>query len=143
MIVKIVIRFPPYTLAFGIDTVSPAIVIWHAARIDQYDKEANDLALLTEQKEKEELREKAIIKDLEYKRKMVRYHDDRMKEKELKERNSRVTCINQNKGNLSPKWEEPYIIKEIMRIGVYHLAYEDGQEAARTWHPDNLCKFYQ
>lgn len=133
--VKLTSGFPPYTLAFGINAVSLAKLVWPIARIDQYNDEANDQALLTEQEGREELREEADIKDLEYKRKFVRYHNNCVKAKGFKEgdlvlRNTRVMGINQTKGKLPPKWEGLYVIKVIVQIGTYHLAYEDGQEFA-------------
>lgn len=64
-----------FTLGFGINAVAPTELVWSIARIDCYNTEANKAALLTKQEEKEELKEQALIKDLEYKRKMTRYHD--------------------------------------------------------------------
>lgn len=104
--------------------------------------------MLVELEEKEEQREQALIKGLEYKRKMAKYHDAHITEKGFKEgelvlRNAQIKCISQTKGKLYPKWEGPYVLKEVIQLGTHRLTYKDGEEVTRTWHIDNLCKFFQ
>jgi len=139
---------PPFTLAFGIDAVSPAELVWPTPRIIKFSPSANEEALLAEQDAREELREQALIREMKYKRAMARYHDAWVSLKQLRPgdlvlRNAKITGVNQTKGKLSPKWEGPYVVQSEVRPGTYTLAYEDGQVLPRTWHADNLTKFRQ
>lgn len=61
---------PPFTLTFGIDALAPVELEWPIARIDNYDEESNVASMLMEHDEREEIREHALLKELEYKRKM-------------------------------------------------------------------------
>lgn len=80
------VRTPPFTLAFGIDTIALTELIRLTTRICNYNKENNDTTLLMEHVEREEMREHAILKELEYKRKMAQYHDTHISGKGLKEK---------------------------------------------------------
>lgn len=50
--------------------------------------------------------------------------------------------IDQDKGKLSSKREDPYVIQKEKRPRTYKLAYKDEKALERMWHTDNLCKYY-
>lgn len=45
------------------------------------------------------------------------------------------------KGKLTPNWEAPYKIREILNNGAYKLENLDGVEMPRAWNVSSL-KFY-
>jgi hypothetical protein len=43
---------------------------------------------------------------------------------------------------LSPPWEGPFIIHEVLRPGTYKIQYEDGTVVTNAWNIEHLCSFY-
>lgn len=130
-------------MVFCIEVVAITEQVWPTARITSYIEQDNDKALIMECDTVEEKWERELIKEMEYKRKMARYHDQHTKSKDLVLRNARIMGIDQKKIKLSPKWEGSYMVHKKVRPGTYRLSYEDGQVIDCTWHLDNLNKFYQ
>src|SRR6185312_1307007 len=68
----------------------------------------------------------------------------------------RVRCRDLNKGDLvlrlqqdirgrhklSPPWEGPYIIDEVLKLGTYKLANENGEVLTNAWNIQHLRRFY-
>lgn len=44
---------------------------------------------------------------------------------------------------LSPKWERPYVIREVIEIVAYIIAHLDGRPIQNTWNTLHLKKYYQ
>ena len=49
-----------------------------------------------------------------------------------------------NKGGhkLTPPWEGPYIIAQVLKSGTYKLANEKGEILTNAWNIEQLCRFY-
>lgn len=73
----------PYALTFGIEAVAPAELVWPTARIEQFQPKENDKAILLESEYRKERREEATLRDLTYKQKVARYHNESVPEKNL------------------------------------------------------------
>jgi hypothetical protein len=43
---------------------------------------------------------------------------------------------------LSPPWEGPFIIHEVLQLGTYKIQYEDGRVVSNAWNIEHLCPFY-
>lgn len=103
--------------------------------------------MMLKQEKLEEIREASHMKEIKYKRKFERYYNSKVRAKgllkdDLALRNVQLTGVEQNKGKLSPNWEEPYIIKEVIKDGTFILMESNGEKLPRTWHSDSLRKFY-
>nr|GFC66411.1 reverse transcriptase domain-containing protein [Tanacetum cinerariifolium] len=48
----------------------------------------------------------------------------------------------EDRGNLGPKWEGPYEVKEALGKGAYKLRDRNGNILPRTWNIYNLKKCY-
>lgn len=83
--VKTPSRFSPFTLAFRIEVVALVELGWTIMRVDNFNKEENDTAMLLEQEETEEKRERATSWEMKYKRKMAKYHHSSVMPKKLKQ----------------------------------------------------------
>ena len=44
---------------------------------------------------------------------------------------------------LSPNWEGPYRVTEVLHRGAYRLEELDGKPIPRTWNAQNLRMYYQ
>jgi hypothetical protein len=43
---------------------------------------------------------------------------------------------------LTPPWEGPYIVAEVLKLGTYKLANEKGEVFANAWNIQQLRRFY-
>ena len=43
---------------------------------------------------------------------------------------------------LSPHWEGPYIMADVLRPGTYKLQTSDGQVLTNVWNIEQLRRFY-
>ena len=43
---------------------------------------------------------------------------------------------------LSPPWEGPYVVAEVLRLGTYKLKTIDGEVFNNAWNIKQLCCFY-
>jgi hypothetical protein len=53
-----------------------------------------------------------------------------------------ILSITKDRHKLSPLWEGPYIIAQIMHSGAYRLKDSDGNLLTNTWNIENLRIFY-
>ena len=56
-----------------------------------------------------------------------------------------VLCLvqsNKNHHKLSPPWEGPYVIMEVLRPGTYKLKTIDGEVFINAWNIEQLRHFY-
>ena len=45
------------------------------------------------------------------------------------------------KHKLSPPWEGPYTVTEVIRLGTYRLKDDNGNVLTNTWNIEQLCCF--
>lgn len=128
--------------------MTPCELVWPTARIVAYE-EVNNKEKLSENLEIiENVRENAELKEAAYKRRIERVFNRRIRKEKLAPgdlvlRNTRLTLTEQSKGKLSQNWEGPYIIKEEWKTGTFKLVKEDGIPVPRTWHANNLRRYFQ
>jgi hypothetical protein len=53
----------------------------------------------------------------------------------------RVQC-SKDGHKLSPPWEGPFIIHEVLRPGTYKIQHEDGRVVTNAWNIEHLRPFY-
>lgn len=80
--------------------------------------------LLNNEEVQEELREEAQKKEFKYKRAMAWYCNKKFNLqtftlKDLALRNAHLNNLEWEKGKLVSKWEDPYVIQEEIRPGMY------------------------
>jgi hypothetical protein len=49
---------------------------------------------------------------------------------------------NKDQHKLSPPWEGPFIIHEVLRLGTYKIQYEDGRVVTNAWNIEHLRPLY-
>jgi hypothetical protein len=54
----------------------------------------------------------------------------------------RLIQSNKDRHKLSPPWEGPFIIAEVLRPGTYRVQTADGEVFTNTWNIEQLCHFY-
>ena len=92
----------------------------------------------------EERRDAAAIRVARYQQSMRRYHSRNIRERTLNPGDLVLRRIQkmQNKNKLSPIWEGPFVVAEVLRPGTFKLAQEDGTPVPHLWNILHLKKFY-
>nr|GEW62291.1 hypothetical protein [Tanacetum cinerariifolium] len=94
----------------------------------------------------EERREVASIKEADYKQKLERCYNKRVRSSTFKP-GTYVPRLNsaskaEFQGKMRPTWEGPYVVKKAYGDGAYKLETLSGSLIDRTWNRSNLRKFY-
>ncbi|KAK8934446.1 hypothetical protein KSP39_PZI014383 [Platanthera zijinensis] len=95
----------------------------------------------------EELRELASIRQEEVKRRMSRYFDKHVRVKQFEKGDLVLKKVDAagrgaSVGKLNPNWEGPFIVKEVLKSGGYHLQDVNGTPLDRARSGDDLKRFY-
>ncbi|XP_077252557.1 uncharacterized protein LOC143891950 [Tasmannia lanceolata] len=132
----------PFNLSFGTEAVILVDVGTPSARISNFNEQLNGDGLRANLDLLEEAREESRIRVAAYKQKVSRYHDSKIRPREFRVRDLvlRKAAISQPKkaGKLSPTWEGPYRVKEVIRPGSYRLETLEEQLLPHAWNPKNL-----
>ncbi|XP_065026171.1 uncharacterized protein LOC135650616 [Musa acuminata AAA Group] len=137
----------PYNLAFGNEAVLPAEVEITTPRTESYDEGTSADRLRAGLDLLEERRADAHLKALSYKRVIARIYNRRVRPRpirlgDLVLRRAEVSNPTRAHGKLTPKWEGPYRVVEIVRPGTYRLVTLAGCSLPRTWNAQNIKKFF-
>ena len=54
----------------------------------------------------------------------------------------RLIQSNKNCHKISPPWEGPYVIVEVLQLGTYKLRTIDGEVFVNAWNIEQLRRFY-
>ncbi|XP_077247223.1 uncharacterized protein LOC143886939 [Tasmannia lanceolata] len=137
----------PFNLSFGTEAVIPVDVGTPSPRVTNFSEQLNDDGLRANLDLLEEAREESRIRVAAYKQKVSNYHDSRIRPREFRARDLvlRKAAISQPKkvGKLSPNWEGPYRVKEVIRPGSYRLETLEEHLLPHAWNSKNLRKYYQ
>nr|CAH67755.1 H0124E07.2 [Oryza sativa] len=105
---------------------------------DQEEQQSDNVNLL------EEHRERVAVKVASYQQALRQYHEKRIRAHTLSIGDYVLRRVQSQAGRneLSPKWEGPYTITQVLRPGAFKIADGDGRELANSWNIDQLRKFY-
>ncbi|XP_077228370.1 uncharacterized protein LOC143861317 [Tasmannia lanceolata] len=137
----------PFNLSFGTEAVIPVDVGVPSPRVINFNEQINGDGLRANLDLLEEAREESRIRVAAYKQKVSHYHDLKIRPREFRAGDLvlRKAAISQLKkvGKLSPTWEGPYRVKEIIRPGSYKLETLGEHQLPHAWNSKNLRKYYQ
>lgn len=140
--VKMLIGYPPFILAFGIDIVALVELLWPTTWVENFKEEDNDVVLLPEQEEREDKRKRAITREIEYKRRMIQIPQCASRDEELEWGRHGITeCVSHGSRSRQRK-----AFLEMGRPVYYpkrNMTRNIQVSIWRMWHADNLCKYYQ
>ncbi|XP_077229834.1 uncharacterized protein LOC143862648 [Tasmannia lanceolata] len=137
----------PFNLSFGTEAVIPVDIGAPSPRIVRFSEQLNGDGLRANLDLLEEVREESQIRSAAYKQKVSRYHDVKIRPREFRAGHLvlRKASVSQPRsvGKLSPTWEGPYRVKEVIRPGSYRLESLDEQMLPHAWNSRNLRIYYQ
>jgi hypothetical protein len=140
------IQETPFSLTYGTKAVIPTEIGVPTERTLNASATNNDEELRRNLDFLEERREKAADNIMKYKTKMAEYYNRRVWPYAFKVDDYVLRDNGASKaatqGKLRPKWEGPYLIKEVKGKGAYVLSQQNETILKRTWNAAQLRKCY-
>jgi hypothetical protein len=86
----------------------------------------------------------ALLRSTKYQQALQCYHERNMRPHEFHVGDLVLRRVQGSKERhkLSPPWEWPFIIHEVLRPGTYKIQYKDGRVVTNAWNIEHLRLFY-
>jgi hypothetical protein len=111
-------------------------------RVRAYTEEGNQVALEDAIDQLDEAHDVALLRSAKYQQALRRYHECNVRPHEfhigdlmLRREGSK------DRNKLSPPWEGPFIIHEVLRPGTYKIQCEDGRVVSNAWNSNTYARF--
>jgi hypothetical protein len=123
----------------------PSDILHDSPRVAAYVEAESEAARQDDLDTLEEARELALSRSAIYQQNLRRYHSRQVRGRVFNKGDLVLRLIQEKKGmhKLSPPWEGPFIINQVLHNGAYRL--EDPASGAiteRTWNIAQLRPFY-
>ena len=121
---KLVTQETPFALTFGTEAIAPVEIGLKSPRVELASVEHNEKALRLNLDLLNEKRDQVLKRKEDYRRKTVRYYDQKIKPISYKLGDLVLKKLlpsrkNPAHGKLGPNWEGPYIVSRVVRPGNY------------------------
>jgi transposase InsO family protein len=136
--------FTPFFMVHGSVAVLPIDIDYDSPRVRAYTEEGNQVALEDVIDQLDEARDVALLRSAKYQQALRHYHERNMRPREFHVGDLVLRRVQGSKDRhkLSPPWEGPFIIHEVLRLGTYKIQYEDGRVVTNAWNIEHLRPFY-
>jgi hypothetical protein len=126
------------------EAVLPTDIDYGSPRVRAYTDELNQVALEDTIDQLNEVRDVALLRSAKYEQSLRCYHERNMRPREFHVGDLVLQRVQGSKDRhkLSPPWEGPFIIHEVLRPGTYKNQYEDGRVVTNTWNIEHMRQFY-
>ena len=116
-------------MVYGSEAILPTDLDYGAPRVGAYDEQGAEASHEDAMDQLDEARDVALLCSTKCQQALRRYHNYRVWGRAFNVEGL-VLCLvqsNKNRHKLSPPWEGPYIIAEVLRLGTYKLKTIDGE----------------
>jgi hypothetical protein len=122
----------------------PTDVEYGSPRLRAYNEQNNDATRENALDQLEEACDVALLHSARYQQSLRRYHDQHVRRWDLNVGDLVLRRSQNNKGRhkLTPPWEGPYIITEVLKPNTYKLSNEKGEIFTNTWNIEQLRRFF-
>jgi hypothetical protein len=136
--------FTPFCTVHGSEAVLPTDIDYGSPRVWAYTEEGKQVALEDAINQLDEACDIALLKSAKYQQALRRYHERNMRPREFHVGDLVLRRVQAKKDRhkLSPPWEGPFIIHEVLRPGTYKVKHEDGRVVTNAWNIEHLQPFY-
>jgi len=123
-------------LPSNLDHITPRVKAFDHDRAAEAQQDTVDLL--------EEARETTIIHSARYQQTLYMYHERKIRGRILEVRDLVLqrTQSTKEKHKLSPLWEGPYMVTEVIRPSIYRLKDDNGNILTNTWNIEQLRRFF-
>ena len=136
----------PFKLAYGTEAVLPMEVSLGSFRIESFDPKTSEQGLLLDTDLLEETRDAAHFRVVQYQRLVAKYYNTKIKPRSFQVNDlvlrESAASMPSKVSKLSPPWEGPYKVIQVVRPGTYRLEHLDGTPILNAWNAVHLKKFY-
>ena len=131
-------------MVFGSEAVLLTELEYGSPRVKAYNEIQSEQARQDAIDQLDEVRDITLLRSAKYQQTLHRYHDRRIQPRafHVSDLVLRRIQTNKSKHKLSPPWEGPYVVAEVLRPGAYHLKDADGNIFSNAWNIEQLRRFY-
>jgi hypothetical protein len=110
-------------MVHGSEAVLPTDIDYGSPRVQAYTEDGNQVALEDVIDQLDEARDVALLRCNKYQQALRRYHERNVHPREFHVRDLVLQRVqgSRDKHKLSPSWEGPFIIHEVLRLGTYKI----------------------
>ncbi|XP_039841060.1 uncharacterized protein LOC120700929 [Panicum virgatum] len=114
-------RFSPVFLVYGAESILPTDLEYGSPRIKAYQEQQNQLAREDSLDQVDEGRDVALLLSVHYQQSLRQYQAQRVRHQDLNKGDLVLRLRQDSRGRhkLTPPWEGPYIIAEILKPSTY------------------------
>jgi hypothetical protein len=124
--------------------VLPTDVEYGSPRLKAFNEQNNDATREDALDQLKEARDVALLHSTRYQQSLRRYHDKHVCRRNLNVGDLVLRRSQNNKGRhkLTPPWEGPYIIVEVLKPDTYKLSNEKGKIFTNAWNLNSYIAFF-
>src|SRR5664279_4757484 len=136
-------QYTPFFMVYGAEAVLPSDVRYNTPQVAAYTEEDSNAAIEDDVDPLDEARDIALARSAVYQQGLRNYHSRRVRSRSFAEGDLVLRLKQKSHHKLSPPWEEPYIITEVIRGGAYRLKDANtGVVYSNPWNVAQLHRFY-
>ena len=123
-------------MVYGAKVVLPTDLDYGAPRVRAYNEEGAEASHQDAMDQLDEARDIALLHSAKYQQALRRYHGRRVCDRAFNVGDLVLRLVQSNKDRhkLSPPWEGPYVIAEVLQPGTYKLKTIDGEFFTNAWN---------
>ena len=136
--------FTPFFMVYGFEAVLPTDLKYGSPRVQAYDENSYKTFQEDALDQLDEARDVALLHSAKYQQALRHYHARRVRGRAFKVSDLVLRLRQSNKGRhkLTPPWEGPFVIAEVLRPDTYKLANEAREVYNNTLNIEHLRRFY-
>jgi hypothetical protein len=136
--------FTPFFLVYGAEAILPTDLEYDSPRTRAYDDRSNQSSREDSLDQLEEARDVASLHSARYQKSLRRYHARGVRSRDLQVGDLVLHLRQDARGRhkLTPPWEGPFIITNILKPETYKLANSQGEVYSNAWNIRQLRRFY-
>ena len=131
-------------MVYGSEAVLPTYLEYGSPRLRAYNEQSNKETRENAVDQIEEARDMALLNSARYQQKLRCYHDKHVRKRDLNVGDLVLRWRQSNQGHhkLTPPWEGPYVVAEVLKLGTYKVTDEKGAVITNAWNIEQLRQFY-
>ena len=131
-------------MVYGFEAILPTDLDYGAPRVRAYSEQGAKASLEDAMDQFDEACNISLLRSAKYQQALRRYHSYRVWGWALNVRDLVLRLVQSNKNchKLSPPWEGPYVVAEVLWPGTYKLKTIDDKVFVNVWNIEQLCCFY-
>ena len=136
--------FSLFFLVYGEEAMLPTDLEYGFPRLKAYQEHQNQQAHEDSLDQVDKARDVVLLHSARYQQSLRRYQAQRVRRRDLNKGDLVLRLRQDSRGHhkLTPLWEGPYIVTEVLKPGTYKLANEKGEVFTNAWNIQQLRRFY-